>query len=89
MAITLAEVKAYMRVTDDADDALIARLMSMSQQYLCKAGITASEDDPAYEHAIEALTLHYFDNRGDIITGTIVSSIPFALREIINQLRYT
>ena len=40
-----------------------------------------------YVLAVKGLVLHWYDHRGDVITGTIVSEIPTGLRTIINQLK--
>ena len=86
MAVTLEEVKAYLRVDVEEDDALIQSLMEAAAGYLAAAGIPDSPDS-RYVLAVKGLVLHWYDHRGDVITGTIVSEIPTGLRTIINQLK--
>lgn len=89
MAVSLAEVKAYMRVEGNADDAEISALIRAAEQYIEGAVGTVNKENPVYIQIVKALTLHYYDNRGVVVTSTLVTDIPFGLRSMMNQLRYT
>lgn len=86
----LARMKAYMRVTDNENDDLIAALYRAATSYLLNAGIQEPEPETPraaqYELAIWALALDAYDRRERTITGTIVSDNP-AFRMLINQLK--
>lgn len=81
----LTAVKAYMRIDDDADDAIIMALYSAAVLYLKNAGIEEPANDPSlYNLAVWSLTLHYYDHR-DAVGNE--ASFPTGLRPIINQLK--
>lgn len=86
MICALADVKAYMQVTDDGDDALITSLIEAAEGYLADAGIRPSEPvDARYALAVSALTLHWYDNRQAVDTN--LTDLPLGLRQVINQLK--
>ena len=80
---------AYCKLTELADDpevqALIPGLYRAAVSYLNAEGRDGT--DERYTLAVNGLVLHWYDHRGDIITGTIVSEIPLGLRQLINQLK--
>jgi uncharacterized phage protein (predicted DNA packaging) len=84
--VSLEEAKAYMRVDIDDDDALIQSLIDGAAAYLAGAGILDSEDS-RYALAVKALTLHWYDNRGDTVNSTVIHEIPCGLRTVIQQLK--
>lgn len=86
--LTLAEVKAYCKVTDTEDDTLIEALWNAAVDYLDEAGVPSElADTPRYNLAVEALTLHWYDLRGGAVTGVQVTEIPLGLGPIIKQLQ--
>lgn len=82
-AEALAACKLFMKVDTDADDALIASLMSGAMEYLQGAGIAESWSE-LYKLAVHALTLHWYDHRDDVGTD---KAMPPGLRPVINQLK--
>lgn len=81
----LAQVKAYMRVDGDEDDAIITALYQAAALYLGNAGIQPPTGDRAlYDLAVRSLTLHYYDHR-DAVGNE--AEFPVGLRPIINQLK--
>jgi len=88
--LTLAEIKEYMRITGNDEDALITSLWDAAGSFLEKAGVSSGHvDTPLYNLAVKGLVLHWHDNPGAIITGTIVSGIPLGLDALITQLKWT
>lgn len=74
--------KAYMRVDDDTDDAVIESLMEAAAEYL---GLDLSGSLDARQNlALWSLTLHYYDHRDSVGTET---PFPIGLRPVINQLK--
>lgn len=79
----LRELKLYMHVYHDDDDALIKRTWGAAVEYLENAGI--SQDDTSLVWlATAGLTLHWYENPG--FTGTD-TSMPVGVRTAINQLK--
>ncbi len=95
-ALTLNEIKRYIHADDLQDsaaqaleDADIQALWDAAKGFLTGAGVGAGHaGTPRYNLAVKALVLHWYDNRGDIITGTIVSDIPMGLEALITQLQW-
>lgn len=85
MAVTLEEVKAYLRVDVEEDDALIQSLMEAAAGYLAAAGIPDSPDS-RYVLAVKGLVLHWYDHRGEANAQTY-ADFPAGLRLTINQLK--
>jgi hypothetical protein len=87
----LADLKQYMNVTWDEDDALIGRLYGVAVSYLANAGVVRSTEDAVqqalYDQAVDGLTLNYFDRRGAEVTGTVTATMEFGLRLLVNQLK--
>ena len=86
MICALADVKAYMQVTDDGDDALITSLIEAAEGYLADAGVYQTETNQGrYFLAVAGLTLHWYDNRQAVDTN--LTDLPLGLRQVINQLK--
>lgn len=83
----LEACKQYMRVDGDHDDTLITSLMAAARLYLQGAGIEEpAENAWLYDMAVHALTLHYYDHRGEEGGD---SPLPAGLRLAINQLKHS
>lgn len=80
----LLHVKKYMRIDYGEDDDLIIGLMESAVDYLNNAGVMQS-DTATYKLAINALCLHWYDNRGGLSGG--FHEIPLGVRSIINQMK--
>lgn len=81
----LAACKAYMRVDGDAEDTLIASLLTGAEEYLTGAGIYRTADNAArYDIVVHGLTLYYYDHRDAVGTE---AEMPRGLRPVINQLK--
>lgn len=88
-AVALADVKEYLRVEGEHEDALITSLIVAAEQYMAVAGVrppASGARRALYTLAVCALCLSWHDKRDLVITGTIVADNP-ALRGIINQLK--
>ena len=84
---TLEAVKAYMKAEDE-EDFLVQELMDAAAEYLAASGVHETEDNAGrYDLAVKGLCLHWYDNRGSVLTGTMVTDIPLGLRAVINQLK--
>lgn len=64
MAVSLAEAKAQLRVSFDADDAYITSLIEAAEDYVEAVGVApATPVQPAVRHAILMLVSHWYSNR--------------------------
>lgn len=69
--MTLDDAKIYMRVDDDADDALITSLIAAAQQYIeRKTGKTYKPEDELWNLCIKQLVIHWYENREVQATST-------------------
>lgn len=80
--LTLDEVKNYLRVDGDDDDALIESLITSSAAYLTNAG--AQDDGNLYKLAQLMLISHWHENREP--TGK-ADKLAYGLAGIILQLQ--
>lgn len=69
-ALTKADIKLYLKIDHTADDTLIDALLLASTSYInnktgkTKAGETAINLDPVYQHAVRQICAHWYENRG-------------------------
>lgn len=78
---TLAEIKAYMHAEGEEDSA-VEPFVASARAYLAGAGVQEELVRPdAYDLALKALTLHYYDNRDG-------AAVPEGLNRLVTQLQY-
>lgn len=95
MSVDLALAKAHLNITDDGDDAIVTALVAAAKAHLgrlCGFAIddaeTFPEGTPAdLDRAHLLLIGHWYENREQSITGTIIAPIPFGVREIVAEYR--
>lgn len=63
MAFTLAEVKDYLRVDDDSDDAQLTAMMEFAKQYIINAVGEFDETNPTAVMLAKAITQDVYDHR--------------------------
>ena len=63
MAFTLEEVKDYLRVDDDSDDAQITAMMGYAKQYIIDAVGVFDEENPTAVMLAKAITQDVYDHR--------------------------
>jgi len=98
--LSLPELKEHLAFTDDigdADDALLGRLNAAAQNHIerllgfkiedCFGGEDQDPVPPALVEAVSLLAAWWYDQRETAITGTIVASVPFDVKEIITEYR--
>ncbi|HAN20422.1 MAG TPA: phage gp6-like head-tail connector protein [Clostridiales bacterium] len=91
----LDDVKKYMEIDDTGDvdydvktDAQITILIEAAKIYLTNAGAIPDDTNKLYCLAVYILVLHWHDNRGVVVIGTITKELEFSLKSIITQLKY-
>lgn len=92
MAISLADVKAEMRLSHNFEDTLITRKLAAATDYVEEAiGRKLAEIDggapPALEEAIIALTCHLVEWRG-VATEAALTLIPSGYADLLRTFRY-
>ena len=85
----LETTKQYLRIDGTGEDAQITMLISAAEAYLTNAGIVKVETNTLYCLAVQMLVSHWYDNRGDIIAGTVSKMMEYGLNPIIAQLKFT
>ncbi len=90
MAVTLAELKAFLKADYDEDteeDTLIASLGAAAVSYLEQTtGKTFSDDSDLFCLAEKQLVLHWYENRTAFSTKTNVNELPHSLQAIITHI---
>ena len=85
----LNEVKSFLRVDGDYDDATIEGLASAAEVFLANGGVPADAANELYKLSIKLLVAHWYENREVLSSATNVQNeIPFGLRSMILQLKY-
>lgn len=81
----LQEIKEYMKIDEDYEDALIQTLVMSAEKYLYNAGVKETYTNELYCLAIKMLVLHWYENRE--VVGD-AKKLAFSLENIITQLAY-
>lgn len=90
MALDLLSVYRYCKV--DPDDREIQDLIDAAEAYIINLidmkTVTTLEEDPVFCLAVKMLVLHWYDNRGGVISGPrmAVTDIPIGIQSLITQL---
>jgi uncharacterized phage protein (predicted DNA packaging) len=92
MAISLADVKAELRIKHAHEDTLIARKLSAAQDYVETQIGTKLADIPggapsSLEEAVISLACHFYEWRGAATEGGL-SSIPDGFQDLLRANRY-
>jgi len=90
MAMTLDEVKLWLRVDGDDEDSVIADMIDAAKEYIKNGSGYSNFDDPnkLADLAIKVLVTHWYENRGSVLIGSISKEIEFSLQSIMAQLSY-
>lgn len=89
--IEVADLKAHMNVTSDADDALITGKIAAAEGWI--AAFTGADWPPAdpvpdaLKEAIRQLAAHLFENREASLVGITAQQLPFGLLDLLAPYR--
>lgn len=89
MAVTLEQVKEYLRIDEDLieDDELISSLIEAATDYMEQTtGKKYSDNSQLYVLAVKMLVAHWYENRSIFSTKTNVNSLPHSIEAIINHI---
>lgn len=95
MALTVDDLKAQCNITGAGDDAVLDRLLGAATAHIERLlgfKITNEEEFPDstpadLELAILQLAADWYENREASIVGVGVTTIPFGVRDIVNEYR--
>lgn len=101
-ALTLAEIKTFLRVDSDAEDALLTAQMTAAQSFIGgkisktrhitkdENGEPTYEDiasDELYKHAVKLLVAHWYENRAvETVGNKTINKISFTVEAIITHI---
>lgn len=90
MAITLDQVKEFLRMDHDEEDSLLSSYLVASERYIVNATHTnVDKRDELFGIAQRFLIAHWYENRNTVLVGQTSKSLEFALESILTQLKYT
>jgi len=102
MPLKIADMKIYLRVDTADEDSLITAQMSAADKYISgkvsktqalseisKTGekvYVALEEDDLYQQCLKLIIAHWYENRGIVATGTIVTGIKHTVDSILTHI---
>lgn len=92
MALSLADLKAHCNITGNGEDAILTRLLAVSQaQVERQLGFALASMEggaPAdLEHAVYMLAADHYESREASLVGVSAQAVPFGVMDIINEYR--
>lgn len=85
----LEELKLYIRVDNDEDNALVQSLQLCAEEYLQKqCGIAKNYNSSLYSLAVKLLANHWYENREVVVIGSISKNLEYSLNSILFALKY-
>lgn len=95
--LTAADLKLYLRISGDAEDALITAQIAASTAYLMgKLSKTVRlveggtdiqiENDPLFQQCIKLMVAHWYENREIEAAGVSLSQIPHTVDAILAHI---
>lgn len=89
--ITVADIKAHLNITDDADDALLEQYVEAAEGWIeIFTGANLAELTPTpgpIKQAIRMLAGSFYENREDVLIGINAESVPHGVHELIAPFR--
>jgi uncharacterized phage protein (predicted DNA packaging) len=84
--MTLADVKEYLGVDDDADDTLIQSCIDTAEDYIASAVGKYDDTNPKAQTLCKALVQDFYDHR-ELMHSVARQRMGFVYRSIIMQLQ--
>lgn len=91
--VTLAEVKAQLNLTGSDDDTLLGEKIAAAQDHIERLLGFEIETEypetvpPSLREAVFQLASWWYEQREAALTGTIVSTVPHGVHEIVTEYR--
>ena len=87
MSLTLNDIKAYLRITHDVDNAFLESLIGTSKAFIKEqTGVEFVAGDKVYEQCVLFLVAHLYDNRASV-TEKATNEIPYTLDALIRHIK--
>lgn len=87
MTLTTSEIKAYLRITHNVDDAFIESLVGISKAFIKEqTGVDFVEGDKVFEQCVLFMVAHLYDNRASV-TEKATTEIPYTLDALLRHIR--
>ena len=102
MPLSIEDMKIYLRVDADDEDSLIEAQMLAADKYISgklsksQVYLSTGEDgvkvygplaeDVLYQQCIKLMVAHWYENRGVVVTGTIVAKIQHTVDAILTHI---
>lgn len=87
MSISLTDIKNYLRINHNVDDAYIESLIETSKLYIKEqTGVGLVEGDKVYEQGVFFMVAHLYDNRSPI-SEKAVNTVPYTLDAILKHIK--
>lgn len=87
MSITLTDIKNYLRINHNIDDAYIESLIETAKLFIKEqTGVELKEGDKVYEQGVFFLVAHLYDNRSPI-SEKAVNTVPYTLDAILKHIK--
>jgi hypothetical protein len=88
LSITVADLKAHLNLTGDADDVLLEGKIAAASAYVERYVGPFPDPVPApLLEAIRQLAGHLYENREATIVGEIAQAVPFGFHDLIAPYR--
>lgn len=89
--ITVADIKAHLNITDDADNSLLEQYVEAAEGWIeIFTGVTFATLTPvpaSLKQAIRMLAGSFYENREDVLVGISAESVPHGVHELIAPFR--
>jgi len=87
MSIELSDIKSYLRINHNIDDAFLLSLVETSKAFIKEqTGVEYKDGDKVYEQGILFHVAHLYDNRS-AVTEKAVNEVPYTLDAIIRHIK--
>jgi len=84
--LALPEVKLFLRVDHDEEDALIESIMGAAREYAEKSTGKTYNDTPLWDLLVKQITAHWYENRNPVAIGGAPAEIPYTLRCLLTHI---
>ena len=83
----LEEIKLYMRVDTDADDALITGLIAAAQQYIHETtGLVYDDTNNLHQLVCKLLIAHWYEHREIVCDEPKILEVPYTATKLLTHL---
>lgn len=87
----LTDIKEYLKIDNDAEDALLESLFSAAESYIKQTtgktlkGTAAISTDELYNLCVKIMIAHWYENRA-VQTPTTLTNFDYSVQALINHI---